>query len=73
MENLNYFEKYFYRGKMKNGKFLKNVLEFGKVENSGKKWENGKSLKKWKILEKYARIWGKWKNLVKTGKNRKTW
>ena len=42
---------------MKNGKFLKNVLEFGESEKYGKKFpENGKSLKKWKIsnyFEKY--------------------
>ena len=37
----------FYRGKMKSGKFLKNMLEFGES--------------------------GKWKNLVKSVKNRKFW
>ena len=31
----NYFEKYFLPRKMKSGKFLKNVLEFGE---SGKIW-----------------------------------
>ena len=51
---------------MKSGKFLKNMLEFGEsLEKSGKK-----------KCEKYARIWGKWKNLWKIekfGKSLKSW
>ena len=42
------FEKWkiWYRDKMKSGKFLKNVLEFGESEKSGKKWEKCKNLLK---------------------------
>ena len=34
----------FYRGKMKNGKFLKNMVEFGEIEKSGKKCEKQENL-----------------------------
>ena len=43
----------FYRGKMKSGKFLKNMLEFGDtLEKSGKKCEKLKILVKvWKVTK----------------------
>ena len=61
----------FYRGKMKSGKFLKNMLQFGKVENSGKKCEKiekfGKSLKstKFGIILKNIFYRGKMKKIEK--------
>ena len=86
-------KNFFYRGKMKSGKILKNMLEFGesgkicknlvksvknrkifskfeklKIWNYCEKYFLPQKNEKWKILEKYARIWGKWKNLVKSVK-----
>ena len=58
----------FYRGKMKSGKFLKNMLEFGKrknLEKSGKKCEkqNLKNFFTVKVL----------KNMLEFGESGKIW